>query len=478
MAKELAYADDVVIDIAQPKPEAATTKADHEALTRAAILAGPILPILMRLALPTVAVLVAQTAVSVAEAYYVGFLGTAALAGVALVFPIFMLMAMMSNGGLGSGIASSIARAVGAGRQHDADALVFHALVLAIVVGALFTLGALCGGPALYYALGGRDAALEAALKYSNILFAGSIAVWIVNFFAAALRGVGNVKVPAIVTLVGALVMIPASPALIFGVGSLPGFGIAGAGIAFSIYYGGALLVLLRYMASGRSGLTLRITRLEGRLFMDILKVGVPTAVSAVFSNLNVILVTGAIGLFGTGALAAYGIASRLDYAMIPVLFGLSSAVLTMVGINMGAGQTARAKRIAWVSSLVGAGASEIIGLVVAFKPSLWLNLFSRAPDVVGPAEIYLHVVAPAYGALGLAFVISFAAQGTGHMLWPLAGITVRMIVAAGLGWIVVAYFDAGMTILAFIIAGSIIASALISSIAMFSSAVWRPAKV
>src|SRR5215831_2982647 len=82
--------------------------------TRAALVTGPILPTLLRLALPTMVVLVAQTAVNVAEAYYVGFLGTDALAGAALVFPIFMLMTMMSNGGLGSGVASAVARAVGA----------------------------------------------------------------------------------------------------------------------------------------------------------------------------------------------------------------------------------------------------------------------------------------------------------------------------------------------------------------------------
>src|SRR5579862_6768857 len=148
---------------------------------RAELLSGPVLPTLIRLALPTVVVLVAQTAVSIAEAYYVGFLGTDALAGVALVFPVFMLMAMMSNGGLGSGVSSAIARAVGAGRDEDANALLFHAIVLAIVVGALFTLAAVFAGPLLYRTLGGQGGALDAALRYSNYLFAGSVAVWVVN---------------------------------------------------------------------------------------------------------------------------------------------------------------------------------------------------------------------------------------------------------------------------------------------------------
>src|SRR5580704_17403856 len=201
---------------AAPRPEPTPAPPRSEA-TRATLLTGPIIPTLLRLALPTMVVLLAQTAVNIAEAYYVGFLGTDALAGVAMVFPVFMLMTMMSNGGLGSGVASAVARAVGASRKDDADALVFHAVILAIVVGAVFTLGTIKGGPLLYRALGGKGEALDAALKYSNYLFAGAIPVWIVNLQAAALRGSGNVKVPAMVTLVGALVLIPASPILIFG---------------------------------------------------------------------------------------------------------------------------------------------------------------------------------------------------------------------------------------------------------------------
>src|SRR6478752_564382 len=247
-----------VAHTAAPLRQAATPAPSAAEQRRAALLTAPILPTLLKLALPTVTVLVAQTAVNIAEAYYVGFLGTDALAGAALVFPIFMLMTMMSNGGLGSGVAASVARAVGAGRRDDADALLFHAMVLAIIFGGLFTLGATLGGPVLYRVLGGRGDALDAAVKYSNFLFAGAVPVWIVNLQAAALRGSGNVRVPALVTLVGAIVTIPLSPILIFGLGPFPRLGIGGAGIAFGLYYSAAMLFLLRYMASGRSGLTFR----------------------------------------------------------------------------------------------------------------------------------------------------------------------------------------------------------------------------
>ena len=460
-----------------PTPSKLRSGAERKAQAREAMLHGPIIRTLVKLALPTIGVMVAQTAVGIAETYYVSFLGTDVLAGVALVFPIFMLMTTLSNGGLGSGVASAIARAVGGGRQKDADALVLHAVVLAVVWGAVFTGGIVWAGPALYGALGGRDGSLAAALKYSNVLFAGAIGVWIVNLLAAALRGSGNVKVPALVTLIGAAVMIPASPALIFGFGPIPRLGIAGAATAFNLYYLGALLVMLWYMRSGRSGLTLTMARLEWRLFADILKVGVPTAINAVQTNLCVILVTGAVGLFGTAALAGYGTASRLDYVMIPILFGLSSAVLTMVGINIGAGNGARARHIAWVSALIGVAITEIIGLVAAIAPWLWVGLFSDDPAVLAPGMTYLRIVGIVYGLFGFGFVTSFAAQGAGKVLWPSVAVTARLVVAAGASWIAVTSFGGTIVTVAVIVAISFAAYAGFASLVMVRASAWAPKK-
>jgi Na+-driven multidrug efflux pump len=201
------------------------------------ILAGPIVPTMLRLALPTIVVLAVQTLVGVAETYFVSFLGTDALAGVALVFPVLMLMQMMSNGGIGGGVSSAVARALGANRVDDAQALVWHAMVLACGLGLMFTAGAIAGGPALYRAMGGTGGTLTAALTYSNIVFAGSVPLWIVALLSSALRGAGDAKTPARVTLAGAVLLIVMSPALIFGWGPLPRLGIAGAGAAVVIYY-------------------------------------------------------------------------------------------------------------------------------------------------------------------------------------------------------------------------------------------------
>src|SRR3989442_12749887 len=124
-----------------------------------ALLEAPILTTLLRLAAPNVVVITVQAAINVLEAVYVGWLGRDALAGIALVFPLVMLMQTMSAGGMGVGIASAIARALGGGRRRDADALVVHALVIALVLGAPFTVGMLWGGPPPLPPVGGAHGA-------------------------------------------------------------------------------------------------------------------------------------------------------------------------------------------------------------------------------------------------------------------------------------------------------------------------------
>lgn len=435
---------------------------------------GPVLPTLVRLAAPTTAVLVAQALVGVAETWYVSFLGRDALAGVSLVLPIFMLMTMMSNGGIGSGVASAAARAVGAGRPRDADAVALHAVLLGLGLGAIFTVGAWLAGPPLYRALGGEKESLAAALAYSNALFAGSVPFWIVNLLAAALRGAGDVRLPAKVTLAGAAIIVAVSPALVFGFGPIPALGVAGAGGAVALYYVGAAAFLLRRLGSGRSTLRIAFGPPRRRHLADILRVGLPTAASAIQPNLTVVVLTGAVGRFGVDALAAYGTASRLDYLLVPVLFGLGSAVLTMVGVNVGAGQIERARRVAWVGSYVAFAGAGAVGLVAALTPASWLGLFSQEPSIVAIGALYLRWVAPLYGLFGAGFVMSFAAQGAARALVPLLAGTARMAVAAGLGAFAVARFGAGLSTLFVFVALSTVVYAGIALGAALSGRIFR----
>jgi putative MATE family efflux protein len=440
------------------------------------LLTGPILPTLFGLAGPTIVVLLVQTGVGVAETYFVSNLGTDALAGVTLVFPALMLMQMMSNGGIGGGVSSAVARALGAGRNGDADALVLHAIVVAVAFGLVFTAAEFFGGRALFGIMGGSGDVMAAALGYADVVFAGAVLIWLTSLLAAALRGAGNVMVPAMVTLIGAIIVVPLSPAVIFGWGPLPRMGVAGAGTAVIVYYIAATAALIGYLRSRRSLLRLRFDPrcLEWRLLAQILGVGGLSAVGTIQMNLTVAIVTGMVGRFGADEVAGFGIASRLDYLLIPLLFGIGTGALTMVGTNIGAGNYARARRIAWTAAGFAAFITEAIGLAAAAAPHVWLGLFSDDPAVLATGTLYFRTVAPFYGLIGLGMLLYFSGQGAGRVFWPVLAGLARLVIAGLGGWLIVTRFGLGLAPLFVAVALSAIAYGGITAIAALLGP-WRP---
>ena len=414
------------------------------------LLEAPITPTLLRLAIPNVVVMVAQAVVSTCEMYFVGWLGPEALAGVSLVFPLIMLMQTMSAGGMGGGVASAVARALGAGRRQDADALALHALVIAGVMAVLFTTGMLWGGPTLYYMMGGRGDTLAAAQLYSQVVFSGALSFWLLNILASIVRGTGNMLLPAGVVMGGGAAVLLLSPALILGWGPVPRLGIAGAGLALILYYSAGSLVLLGYLLSGRSLVRLMVSgvRFRPALFWEILRVGAPGSLNTVLTNLNIVLLTSLVGPFGTFALAGYGMGVRLEYLQIPIVFGFGSALVTMVGTNVGAGNMARAQRIAWVGAGLATAVTGSIGLGGALFPELWLGLFSTDATVLAIGATYLRIVGPTYGFFGLGLALYFASQGAGRLLWPLLAGMIRLLIAAGGGWLAMHWFGGGLAVL------------------------------
>ena len=402
------------------------------------LLEAPIAPTLLRLGAPNVLVMLAQAGVGLIETYFVGKLGTDALAGMALVFPAVMLMQMTSAGAMGGGIASAIARALGARRRSDADALVLHALLIAAVFALVFMVTVVAGGRWLYTRMGGSGGALDAALVYSNWVFGGALLVWLFNTLSAVIRGTGNMALPAYVTVAGAVLLLPLSPLLIFGWGPLPGLGIAGGAIALLLYYLAGSAVLAAYLWSSRSLLrpSLRGLQLRWALFADILRVGLVGTVSTVATNLAIGITTALVGAYGTAAIAGYGTASRLEYLLVPLVFGLGAPLVAMVGTCIGAGQRERALRATWIGAAIAFAMTEAIGLWAAAYPAAWLSLFNTEPAMIEAGSQYLRIVGPWYGFFGLGLVLYFASQGAGRLLWPVLGNIARLVVVVAGGWL------------------------------------------
>jgi putative MATE family efflux protein len=347
------------------------------------LLEGPIVPTLLRLAAPNVVVNVVLIAVTATvDAHFVGQVGPDALAGLSLVFPLIMLMQQMANSSMGGAIASAIARAIGAGRHADATALVIHGIVVAAGMAVIFASVLLIGGPAIYTLMGGAGDTRAAALEYSNAIFAGALAYWLLSTLTSVVRGTGQATVLAVVYLAAEALHILLVPVLMFGMGPLPPLGITGAGIATVASFTASSAVLAWYIASGRTAvrLSLRGVRLSRRLFIEILRVGAPMSLQPILNNLALATLTGFVGSLGAAQLAGFGAAVRLEYLLYPLAFGLGAGVLAIVGTNIGAGNFARAARIAWTAAALAAGVTGCIGLFGATWPGTWTGLFTKSP--------------------------------------------------------------------------------------------------
>ena len=404
------------------------------------LLHGPILPTLLRLAWPNSLVMLAQASVGLIETWWVSHLGNDALAGIALVFPGFMMMTMLSGGAMGGGIASAIARALGGGRQADADALVLHALVINGLLGLGFAALFIGFGPAIYAAMGGEAGSLAAALQYSDVVYAGGLLVWLGNALASVLRGCGNMVLPSVAVIAGVVLLVPLSPLLIYGWGPVPGFGIAGAGYAVVLGSALTLAVLAWAMWTGRSLARFRPAPLQWRMFADILRVGAVASVNTLQTTLTVAMTTALVARAGgPEAVAGYGTGSRLEYLLVPLVFGLGSPLVALVGTNVGAGQHDRALRIAMLGGAVAFGLTQAVGLAAAAWPYTWLGLFGDDPAMLATGAAYLRAVGPTYGFFGLGLALYFASQGAGRLLWPLVSSVVRMLIAVMGGWLALA---------------------------------------
>ncbi len=417
-------------------PPAAASPAAMNPRTRM-LLQAPIVPTLLRLAWPNVLVMLAQAAVGMIETWWISFLGTDALAGMALVFPGFMMMQMLSGGAIGGGISSAVARALGSGRREDANAFVLHALVVNLGLGLLCTALFLGFGRPLYAAMGGRDGSLEAALAYSDIVFGGVALVWVMNALASVIRGTGNMMVPSLAICVSVVVLVPLSPVLIFGLGPIPAMGIAGGAWAVVGTTAMTVAVLAWYLLAGRAVVRPVLAPLRWPLFADILRVGAVGAISTLQTTLTVALTTGLVGIAaGPAAVAGYGTGARLEYLLVPLVFGLGAPLVALVGTNIGAGQRERALRIALTGGALAFGLTEAVGLAAALFPAAWLGLFTHDPAALETGAAYLRIVGPTYGFFGLGLCLYFASQGAGRLFWPLAGGMLRLLVAVGGGWL------------------------------------------
>jgi Na+-driven multidrug efflux pump len=348
-----------------------------------------------------------------------------------------MLTQMMSAGAMGGGVSSAISRALGAGNRDRAATLALHAAIIGACGGVFFTVMMLLFGRQFFSLLGGRGRVLDEACNYSQVLFSGAIAIWLVNTLASVLRGTGDMRLPSATLLGSALVQTVIGGALGLGLAGLPQFGMRGVAAGQLTAFSLGAIFLSWYLISGRSRLTLNFSAFtfQRGMFIDILKVGAVSCLAPLQSVLTILIFTKIIAGFGTETLAGYGMGSRLEFLLIPIAFAFGVASVPMVGMAIGAGLVTRARQVAWTAGAAAGLSVGLVGLIVAAKPALWVSLFTRDPGVTAAANSYFAWAGPAFGFFGVGTCLYFASQGAAKVGGPVLASTLRLVMVGIGGW-------------------------------------------
>lgn len=397
---------------------------------------GPILSTLIAFAAPNAIALCSSAIITVCETAYVGRLGVAALAGVALVFPIIMLMQMMSAGAMGGAISGAISRALGAGDVRRAEDLALAALVIGAVAGLGFAVLIWFLGPGIFRMLGGRGDALQIAVFYSSAAAFAIVSVWLANTMASVSRGAGGMTAPAVVLLGCGFVQIALGGALTFGLGGLPRLGVAGVACGQIAAFTLAAAAMFFYLRSRARQVRLRFDWGSLRLehFRIILSRGAIAALSPIQSVATILILTALVARFGAGSLAGYGIGTRLEFLLIPLAFSIGVGAVPMVGASIGGGDVPRARRIAWVAAGLSAVALAIVSALVMLAPDLWARLFVSDGPALEAARLYLRIGGLGFPFFGLSLCLYFASQGAGKVIGPILAQALRLAIIIGGG--------------------------------------------
>jgi Na+-driven multidrug efflux pump len=325
----------------------------------------------------------------------------------------------------------------------------------------------------IFQGMGGTGEVLTGAVSYAQIAFGGSVVTWMLYILAAVFRGSGDTLTPARMFIVGCSGQIVLSGALTLGWGPFPEMGVIGPAIAMIVCHAGMAFFLASRLYLGKGSLQLKPSPLRLVFFIDIMRVGGIGLINNVTVAFSVVVVTAILGHFGAAALAGYGLGSRLELMLTPLVFGVGSALTTGVGANVGAQNFQRARSIAWAGASIAFLVTGGIGIMVAVMPELWLDWFTADEAAYKVAVLYLAIAGPFYGFFGAGQALYFASQGTGRLLLPICVGVVRFLTISLVGLVAV-WMDWPIQVVFAGVSAGLLVTGVGMALCLFSSD-WRP---
>ena len=373
----------------------------------------------MLLALPMMLELVMESTFGLVDIFFVGKLGSAAVATIGLTGS-FIILVFAIVMGLSMGTTAMVARRIGEGNPEAAGVAAWQA-ILAGVLGAIPTslLGVILSQKLLAW-MGGTEA-IVAGYRYTAMLFAGSVTIFLLFLNNAIIRGAGDAAVAMRALWLANLINIVLDPVLIFGLGPFPKLGLFGAAIATTIGRGvGVVYQMIKlFRGGGRIAITRRSMRWDGAVFLRLLRVSVTGMVQFFIATAAWLGVTRIIALFGPSVLAGYTITLRLIHFAILPSWGVSNAAATLVGQNLGAGKPDRAERAVLMTGLVNFAMLGAIAILFWFFANPMIRVFTSEPDVVRRGVESLKILSTGYIFGGFSMVFGQAFNGSGDTATP-----------------------------------------------------------
>lgn len=346
---------------------------------------------------------VATMTFQLADAYFVAQLGTAELAALAFTFPMVMILHAIALG-LGTGVTSVVARAVGEGDHHRARVLTTDSIALAFLVAVAFAIAGFLLTDRLFAAMGAEPHVLALIKSYMNVWFIG-MPVMIVPLIAnAVIRSYGDAKYPSLIMGSTAVLNIFLDPLFIFGAGIIPGYGLPGAAMALFISRF-VTFVLSMYILHYRvHGLTFE--RPTNARMIDswrrLLHIGLPATGTQLIQPVSAAILTALVASYGATAVAAYGIATRIEMFALIFIMSLSISMGPFVGQNAGAGRIDRVREALHFAYKASLGYGLCVAGLLAVFGSFLAHEFSDDTAVIALAAFYLLTVPISYGCMGI----------------------------------------------------------------------------
>ncbi|MBU1612442.1 MAG: MATE family efflux transporter, partial [Proteobacteria bacterium] len=370
------------------------------------LLRDPIPGLILRIGLPVSVGFFFNTMFNVTDTYFAGKLSTEALAALSLSFPLFFLIISFASG-ISTGTTALIGAALGANDQKNAIRYSVQGLLFGLLVSLFIAWVGLRITPFMYGLLGAEGFELAAGLRYMGTIFLGSTAFLIVQMFNAILTAQGKTHLFRNFLVAGFVLNLVLDPWFIYGGFGLPALGVRGVALATVLVQCLGCLYLCRE-ATKTGLLNLSSPRQllpDWHAFLDIARQGIPAAVNFMTIAMGVFVILYFVGMFGTGAKAAYGAAMRVEQMVLVPTIGLNVAVLTIVAQNFGANNFSRIRETLATAFKFGAWIMGAGTLVVFFLAPQVMNLFSSDPEVIQLGADYLHVDAFVLYAYVILFV-------------------------------------------------------------------------